>query len=265
MITFETKNAKEIKAMSLSEKTKYYSDYKAYILSLPFDEEKAKADEKRYFKTRDSIVSKYSKLEPNFIGKKYEQLPECFVVASNHLGSLDYKLLVCAFPDVSFNYMIKNTLLTWKNFYVGYYYLRRGAFVVDPKSADVGNAAEVASLQYLFRDKNVVILPEGTRTIKYGSDGTVQRFKSGIIRIVQIAGVPIIPVAINNNFEKGKLFINVGDEFNVSYDDSVHEKTTELREKIVELWQENKEAGAEFVLSKKYYTKVNNEYVRKEN
>ncbi len=249
-------STKKLSSMSVEEKIKYFQEVKEYILNAPFDEEKLELGEKKFLSTLKLFVPPIKKIiQPN-ITSKLENLPEePFILASNHLGSFDQILLSCAFPKTPFHYMIGESLLTIKNLYAGHLYVNRGAYVIDRTTQKGRWLAIPQSLQYVYRNRNIVIFPEGTRTIRYGSDGTVQEFKDSVIRTAQIANVPIVPVAINNNYKKGQAYINIGSEFRVGIEDDITEKNNELREEIIDLRQEIVDQGAIIKLAKKAKTK----------
>lgn len=248
---FEIKSTTAVDLMSVEEKIQYFNEIKEYVLSLPYDMKQLEQGEKKFLKTLDHFVPKVIKLyRPNIYSKTMAIPKSPFILVSNHLGSFDQVLLSCGFPKTAFHYMIAESLMQKQNLCVGKLYQARGAFVVDRKSPEGRRLAIPKSLEYIYRGRNVAILPEGTRTILYGSDGTVQNFKNGAVTLAQMANVPIVPVAINNNFKKGESFINIGNEFRVGIEDNIHEKNEELREKVIDLWNENKSNGA-IILTKK--------------
>ncbi|MDD2208203.1 MAG: lysophospholipid acyltransferase family protein [Bacilli bacterium] len=253
MIAFdrEIKSAYKLDEMTVKEKHEYYEDLKEYILSLPFDKEKLNIGEKKFLKTVDFAFPKVEKYyKPNF-SSKLTEIPDQFILISNHLCSFDQVLLSYAFPDTAFHYMIAESLMEAKNLYVGKFYVNRGAFVVDRTTHEGRILAIPKALQYLYQGAHVAMFPEASRQIRYGSDGTVQKFKNGSVILSQMSNVPIIPVAINNNYKKGESYINVGEKFEVGLESSIVQKNIELREKVIELWKENHDKGAKILTKKR--------------
>jgi|GEM_PF-6395236 len=251
MLTFKHKTNIELKNMSYEEKSQYYLEYKEYILNLPFDEEKLECGEKKFLKTADFLVSNLKKhFEPHIYGND-KPLNGATIVISNHLGSFDQILVNAPYQYEAFHYMIDKSLLKAKNLCIGNFYVNRGAFVVDKHDFKDIKMAEPRALQYLHRNKHVMMFPEGSRMVKYGSDGGVTKFKKGVIEIAKAGQVPIRPMAINNNYKKGEVYINVGEDIWVSYDDNNHEKLAEVQRSVENLWQENKDKGAMIITKRK--------------
>ncbi|MDD4187324.1 MAG: lysophospholipid acyltransferase family protein [Bacilli bacterium] len=253
MIAFEReiKSAYKLDEMTVEEKRAYYGELKEYILSLPFDENKLNIAEKKFLKIVDFIFPKFGKYYKPNLSSKLAELPNQFILVSNHLDSFDQVLLSYAFPDTAFHYMIAESLMQAKNLYVGKLYVNMGAFVVDRTTHEGRILAIPNALQYLYRESNVAMFPEASRQIRYGSDGTVKSFKNGSVILSQMTDVPIVPVAINNNYKKGELYINVGEKFEVGLESSIIQKNIELREKVIELWEENHDKGAKILTKKR--------------
>jgi 1-acyl-sn-glycerol-3-phosphate acyltransferase len=250
MVNFKKVANVELRKMSACERANYFMAYKEYVLSLPFDENEMLRGENCYLKTANKIMLRYHKeYEPLTIKRGYRELPNPFILVSNHLDTGDENLHISAFPKIPFHYMIASSLFTPENRKMGEYYLENGAFVIDKDNLFERRKAEDMALQYLFRGKYIALFPEGTRTLRYGGDGTVQKFHKGAVSIAQASNVPIIPVAINNNLVKGGISINIGDTFKVSYDDNIFEKTNELRDEVIKLWEDNKKRGAKIILA----------------
>lgn len=242
---FTIESSHKLDLMTVEEKIEYYENVKQYILSLPFNEKELVEGEKKFLQTVNFIVPKFKKVfEPTITSRISSEFDEPHILISNHLNSFDQVLLSSAFPNVAYHYMIAESLLKLKNLRVGKLYLSRGAFVVDRTTSEGRKLAIPNALKYLYRNNNIAMFPEASRQIRYGSDGSVQEFKNGAVQLAQMASVPIIPVAINNNFKKGELYINVGEKFSVNIEDNIIEKTNDLRNKVIELWEENRDRGA---------------------
>jgi len=246
---FVKKTNAEIHQMSLDDRVKYFVDYEEYVLGLPFDEKQMQKGQNRYLKV-SRIIANYmqKKLQPIYITRKYDRLPNQFILVTNHLDSKDQFMHIAAFPNIPFHYMIAQSLLTRKNHYRGHLYTKLGGFPIDKDNPDDRRLAEEKALQYVFRGGNLTIFPEATRTLKYGGDGTVWGFKKGAASIAQASRIPILPGAINNDYRQGGLFMTIGSPFPVSYDDNVFDKTEELQTIVSELKEENDRKGAKIIL-----------------
>jgi 1-acyl-sn-glycerol-3-phosphate acyltransferase len=115
-----------------------------------------------------------------------------FVLASNHLSNFDpWALGVPLFPWRFLRFMGKSELFFWP---LGPFIQAAGAFKVRRGQAD---AEAMETAQRLAREGHVVVMfPEGTRRRK----GLVKRWQprahTGAARIALVAGVPLIPAAI---------------------------------------------------------------------
>ena len=244
MIDFVRKTPDELESMSYEQKRLYFENLKDYVLSLPFDEDFARRGEEKFINTMGGIVKLIRKhMDPQIYGNS-KPLEVPTIIVSNHLGSLDSVVVNTPYPDEAFHYMIAASLLKAKNLWQGYFFRNRGAFVVDKNDPVDKKMGEIRALQYLFRDMHIMMFPEGTRRVKYGSDGSVTDFKKGAAEIAQASGANVRPTAINNNFKKSGLYVNVGEDILVGYDDNVFEKTDEIQQSVTELWHENKTNGA---------------------
>lgn len=247
---FELKSMNKINKMSLDERLEYYRDYRNFVMSLEYDEEENRQNEERYLKTLRFLINHFNPMfNPKYFGVNDEN-DEPMIVVSNHLDSFDQLLISPAYPEKVLHYMIASTLLKPKNLMVGHLYTRRGAFTVDRNDPRDRTMAIPKALIHLLRGQSAVILPEGTRTIKYGSDGTVQKFKEGAVLASMISGLPIKPMAINNNFKKDELYVNKGSKIYIPEDANIFEATHYLEDVVRNLWQENKDNGA-VILTKK--------------
>lgn len=244
---FEFRSMKEINNMCLDQRLDYYRNYREFVMSLEFDEEKNKKNEERYLKTLDKLIKIFNPIyEPNYYGVSDEN-GEAMIVVPNHLDSLDFFLVSPAYQDTVLHYMIASTLLEVKNLMVGHLYTRRGAFTVDRKDPKDRAMVIPKALQHLLRGQSTVIFPEGKRMVHYGSDGTVQRFKEGAILAAIVSGLPIKPMAINNNFKRGELYVNKGAKIYFPEDADIFEATRYVEDIVRKLWQENKDNGAEII------------------
>ncbi len=129
-----------------------------------------------------------------FEGK--ENLPKggSNIFASNHRSMLDPVLM--SLPNrIPNSFMAKEELFEGNKAFV----LLIKAFGAFPVSRGKGDMTAITtSIEKLEQGRNLVIFPEGTRSL----DGKVGKGKTGVALIAALAQVPVIPVGIN--FE-GKL------------------------------------------------------------
>lgn len=241
---FELKSIHEINQLPRDARLEYYHQYREFVMSLEFDEELNRKQEARYLKTVNGLgkfIQNYFDIKPRGVSDEDD---EPMIVVSNHLDSRDQLLISTTYPNIPLHYMIAESLLEPKNLMIGHLYVNRGAFTVDKRDKEDRKMATPRALKHLLRGQSVVILPEGTRTIKYGSDGTVQKFQAGAVLSAIISGRCIKPHAINNNYKKGQLYVNKGSKIYIPEDVDILEATDELQKIVERLWQENKDNGA---------------------
>jgi len=119
-------------------------------------------------------------------------VPPC-VYLSNHASMFDIPALISAIPDTI--HIVLKEELTKVPFWG--WALRMGPYIIINRSKwrEARQSLEAAA-EKVRSGKSVLLFPEGTRT----RDGKLQPFKRGAFALASEAGVPIIPVAVNNTF-----------------------------------------------------------------
>jgi len=115
------------------------------------------------------------------------------IFMSNHQSQLDPPFLLGAIP-VPAVYIAKKEL-KWVPF-LGWAAAAAGAIFVDRSNRERAVASLHAAAMKVRGGRNVVIFPEGTRTLT----GALLPFKKGGFNLALDAGVPIVPVATVGGF-----------------------------------------------------------------
>jgi len=130
-----------------------------------------------------------------------------YIYISNHASAFDIPAVVVGIPDdirfVPKKELTRIPIWGWALKYGHYIVIDRGKARDALKSLD--EAAE-----RMRNGASVILFAEGTRT----RDGKLQQFKRGAFTLAVKAGIPIIPVTINNTFRilpKGSLQVNPAD------------------------------------------------------
>lgn len=130
-----------------------------------------------------------------------------YIYISNHASAFDIPAVVVGIPD-DIRFVLKKELTRipiwgWALKYGHYITIDRG------KARDARKSLEEAA-DRMRNGASVILFAEGTRT----RDGKLQPFKRGAFTLAVKAGIPIIPVTINNTFRilpKGSLRVHPAD------------------------------------------------------
>jgi len=127
-----------------------------------------------------------------------------WIVASNHQSIVDILALLDVIP-FQFAFFAKRSLFFapvagWYLWMAGYIPVNRQ----DPRSA---YRSIEAAAERISRGVSLVIFPEGSRS----DDGSLGRFKNGFVRVAEMSGAAILPVAIAGSHRavpKGSMAMN---------------------------------------------------------
>ena len=114
------------------------------------------------------------------------------IYMSNHQGNFDILSLFMAIPR-QFSWIAKEELFAIPVF--GHSMRRAGYVPLDRSDGRRAFRSIEAAAAMIKSGKSVVIFPEGTRTI----DGNLLPFKRGGFLLAAKAGVPIVPLTINDS------------------------------------------------------------------
>lgn len=132
---------------------------------------------------------------------------QAYVFIANHQSNLD--------PPLLFAYLGHNTGAIAKKELTKYPIMKQGfplAHVVPIDRSNRESAIESTrrGAAELRKGHSLMAFPEGTRTV----DGRVKDFKKGVFYMAIEAGVPVVPVVVNDTrlvMPKGKSFVTPGD------------------------------------------------------
>jgi 1-acyl-sn-glycerol-3-phosphate acyltransferase len=137
-----------------------------------------------------------------------ENLPAngSYVIVSNHCSHYDGPTLILALPH-DFYFVIKRELTRvplW-----GQAIVKLGYIAIDRGRSDKARAQMADAAEIVRAGRRVLVFAEGTRSRRE----TMLPFKKGAFHLAIDAGIPILPVAINNSrniLPKGALFPKPG-------------------------------------------------------
>lgn len=188
------------------------------ILSIP-DIQRAKSLEKQGKRKErvefsNSILRSMCKKFITLSGSKVkvsgkENIPknEAVVFVSNHQSYFDIILLVACVPK-SKGFIAKDEL---KKFPILRSWMENiNCVLIERGNPRKGLLAIKEGINLLKNGYSMVLFPEGTRS----SDGELNKFKPGSLKLATKSGVPVVPVTINGAYRimpRGKLLIRPAD------------------------------------------------------
>jgi len=122
-----------------------------------------------------------------------------FVLVANHASHLDAVALACALPARQWNHAYAAAA---QDYFFGSFFRALAAIVFtnampfDRRDDPVKSLELCADLLHVSHEA-LIMFPEGTRS----ADGVLQRFRSGIGRLVAGTDVPVLPAFIAGAFE----------------------------------------------------------------
>jgi 1-acyl-sn-glycerol-3-phosphate acyltransferase len=140
-------------------------------------------------------------------GREHLDPHQAYLFAANHQSNLD--------PPLLFAYLGHNTGAIAKKELTKFPVLKQGfplAHVVPIDRSNREKAIESTrrGAEELRRGHSLMAFPEGTRTV----DGKVKEFKKGVFFMALEAGVPVVPVVVNDTrlvMPKGRNVVTPGD------------------------------------------------------
>lgn len=126
-------------------------------------------------------------------GKEHVDPSQHYIYISNHASAFDIPAVVNGIPD-DIRFVLKKELTRiplwgWALKYGHYISIDRG------RARDAVKSLEEAA-ERMRNGASVILFAEGTRT----RDGKLQPFKRGAFTLAVKAGIPVVPVTINNTF-----------------------------------------------------------------
>lgn len=216
----------------------YYRQLKHHYLSLPFDK---KAFEKH--RKNNKVLSWFFRplfffVHQQVIHSHWLPKDDGFIIAASHVHEWDTLLPVRGvLGGKACHLLIKHEVLHQKS---GALFRSMGSVFVDRKDKQSRRTAKDELVKLILHGGNILIFPEGT--INRTADKLLLDFKYGAVDIAQITGAPIIPAAINKNYQLfgRKLFIRFGEPIHVNVGDDLTEANHRLKGAIRQLILDNR-------------------------
>lgn len=194
--------------MSNEELLDYYQSYRKYLKALPFDYSLIEKQEENYSRFSSVISEVFNKIyNIEIIG--FENIPRNtnYVLTSNHLCNNDMPLLATAFKNQPWHSLNR---IEDSEGIVGFIFKEIGATFVDRANPLSRQLSTIQMLKKAVHGKVNLIFPEGTKN-KTNDNLLPFRGKSPVY-ISQVAGIPVLPVAITDTYGKSfKTIVRIGE------------------------------------------------------
>lgn len=167
-----------------------------------------------------------------------ENIPQegAFLMAPNHASYLDPVLAGCSMRR-ALHFLARRSLFRFRPF--GWFITELNSVPVQREGVSKEAIREV--LRLLKEGKGVLVFPEGTRC----ANGRIGTMESGVIRIAQLADVPVVPTYISGTYRalgRGMWFplpmrtsIRYGAPLRFDRKGDVEEAAENLRQRLVDL------------------------------
>ncbi len=235
--TFIKESIEEINNKSEEGKIKYFAKLKEYYKKLPYDKEKYENQEKNYLKLCKIALPVFNKVfKPVVFNRELLPKEDGILYVANHNNYYDQFPIISAIGGkITIHFLTATKMLALKR---GKLYVKTGSISIDRENKNDRETASDEVKKILLNNGNVFIFPEG-RTNR-GEDFLLQ-FHPGAVAIAKETGCKIVPMAVNDNYDKkdGPLCVRFGEPFTVSPLDDVLVKTEYLKNVIRELKTEN--------------------------
>lgn len=169
-----------------------------------------------------------------------------YVLMANHRSLFDIPTVLKTLP-FPFRMLAKASLFRIP--FMGWYMSRVGYIPVEREDPKKARESLEAAGKRVASGLSVLVFPEGTRSV----DGQVKRFKRGGITLAQAAGVPVVPVAIENSgrllprgswhADPGVITMKIGDPIDPGEFEDGRALADTVRDAIVALLEERREAA----------------------
>jgi len=169
-----------------------------------------------------------------------------YVLMSNHRSLFDIPTVLKTMP-FPFRMLAKASLFRIP--FMGWYMSRVGYIPVEREDPKKARESLEAAGRRVASGISVLVFPEGTRS----GDGEVARFKRGGITLAHAAGVPVVPVAIENSgrllprgswhADPGVITVRFGDPIDPAEFEEARALADAVRDAVVALLEERREAA----------------------
>lgn len=234
--TFQVLTHEEKDILSDAEKEKYYKNLRLFYKRLPYDFKKMQRQEKRYVLISNIGIPllKFA-LKPNVFNGEKLKCDSGVIYVANHNNYYDQFPIITAIGSKPIHFLTATKMLKLKR---GFFYRLTGAISVDREDKSDRKRATEDVEKVLIHGGAVFIFPEG-RTNR--EKVKILPFQPGAVAIAQATDKPIIPIAVNEDYRRGRICVRAGDKFFVSPTDDVIKKTNELQSVVENLIDENNE------------------------
>lgn len=215
----------------------YYQQLRNYYYNLPFDCELSKTKKRQCLRLLKILQPIFNNVyNPVYLNDRSLSSYHGVIFASNHLHAFD-PLMLTSNGITDFRLLAKDELTYHK---IGKLFEYIGAIFIDNDDPVSIQVSKNELIKAVLHGYNVMMFPEGTRN---RTNKDLLDFKYGAVSTAQITGVPIIPCALNANYQlrSSNLFVNIGSPMYIRPEDSLEYANSKLKTEILRLLNEIKE------------------------
>lgn len=249
----------ERELLSYEEVELYYNTYRKIMREMPNDWEKRKGQELKYnnlFGMMDTIHSavapKATIVNPEMLEKIKQAAGtgKTFIIAS-HTTLDDIQQVEKIIGEMSY-FLVKKEFSKYP--IVGNFLESIGCQYVQRDDEESRKYANSQLTKLLLANKNLIILPEGTRN---KTEAPIRKFEKGAFTISQRAGHEVVPVILKRKqFPEKHVYIKFGEPRMIGIHENISTVISEIEQETIDALQQLDDYGSENKTPSKIIQKV---------
>lgn len=255
---FKFLNRQERESLSYDELKDYYDKYRLVMMKMPYDAQKRLNQEQKYKKLYSKMCDIHGAISANTIVLNEEMLDnirknypggKVFIIAS-HTSLDDIQQVESVIDEMSY-FLVKNEFSKYP--LIGKFLESIGCIYVERENQESRIYARSQMEKLILRDKNCIILPEGTRN---RTNNTVGNFEIGAASITQRTGKYLIPIAMKRYDNQTKeVYLKICEPRKISINEDLEIVTNNLEEELTNEINLIEQIADEKHYQKKYFKK----------
>lgn len=241
---FRFLDRKEREQLKTEDLEKYYIEYRKVMLKMPYDQNKRVQQEKKYeklyyrlYKLHSIFASKTIVINPdmlNYIQKNCKE-GKIFTIAS-HTTMDDIQQVEKTLGDMAY-FLVKKEIIDYP--IIGKFVESLGCIPVKRDQLESRRYSRNQAEKLLLRDKDIIILPEGTRN---RTQEAIAPFEKGALSIAHNTGKTLVPIAMKRfDIDAKEVYLKIGTprkiQIGVDLSIETHNLEQEMKSEILSINQ----------------------------